>query len=98
MSATKALYMGGYTVSGSGADCKSAAFELGWFNSIPAHHMAVYPLHISRQSERYLGGQIPLHHHQICSPLYGPVAQLGEHLPCKQEVRGSSPLRSTINP
>ena len=28
---------------------------------------------------------------------YGPVAQLGEHLPCKQEVRGSSPLRSTRN-
>ena len=27
--------------------------------------------------------------------LYGPVAQLGEHLPCKQEVRGSSPFEPT---
>ena len=31
--------MGGYTVSGSGADCKSAVFGLGWFNSIPAHQI-----------------------------------------------------------
>lgn len=29
--------MGRYTVSGSGADCKSAAFGLGWFDSISAH-------------------------------------------------------------
>ena len=28
-------------------------------------------------------------------PLIGAVAQLGEHLLCKQRVRGSSPLRST---
>ena len=28
---------------------------------------------------------------------YGGVAQLGEHLPCKQGVRGSNPLTSTIN-
>ena len=28
--------------------------------------------------------------------LYGGVAQLGEHLPCKQGVRGSNPLISTI--
>ena len=27
---------------------------------------------------------------------YGGVAQLGEHLPCKQGVRGSTPLISTI--
>ena len=27
----------------------------------------------------------------------GGVAQLGEHLPCKQGVRGSNPLISTIN-
>ena len=27
---------------------------------------------------------------------YGGVAQLGEHLPCKQGVRGSNPLISTI--
>ena len=26
---------------------------------------------------------------------YGGVAQLGEHLPCKQGVRGSNPLIST---
>ena len=28
---------------------------------------------------------------------YGGVAQLGEHLPCKQGVRGSNPLISTFN-
>ena len=27
--------------------------------------------------------------------MYGGVAQLGEHLPCKQGVRGSNPLIST---
>lgn len=27
----------------------------------------------------------------------GPVAQLGEHLPCKQGVAGSTPARSTIH-
>ena len=27
----------------------------------------------------------------------GGVAQLGEHLPCKQGVRGSNPLTSTRN-
>ena len=31
--------MGGYIVSGSEADCKSAVFGLGWFNSIPAHQI-----------------------------------------------------------
>ena len=29
---------------------------------------------------------------------YGGVAQLGEHLPCKQGVRGSNPLISTKCP
>ena len=28
-------------------------------------------------------------------PLYGGVAQLGEHLPCKQGVMGSNPIIST---
>ncbi len=28
--------------------------------------------------------------------VFGPVAQLVEHLLCKQRVSGSSPLRSTI--
>ena len=27
---------------------------------------------------------------------YGGIAQLGERLPCKQEVSGSNPLTSTI--
>ena len=27
---------------------------------------------------------------------YGGIAQLGERLPCKQEVRGSTPLVSTM--
>ena len=27
---------------------------------------------------------------------YGGVAQLGEHLPCKQDVAGSIPVTSTI--
>ena len=30
--------------------------------------------------------------------LYGGVAQLGEHLPCKQGVSGSIPLISTNGP
>ena len=35
--------------------------------------------------------------HQYINKLrYGIVAQLGEHLPCKQGVRGSTPLSSTI--
>ena len=29
------------------------------------------------------------------SPWYGGVAQLGEHLPCKQGVMGSNPIIST---
>ena len=29
--------------------------------------------------------------------LYGELAQLGEHLPCTQGVKGSSPLFSTIH-
>ena len=29
--------------------------------------------------------------------LYGELAQLGEHLPCTQGVKGSNPLFSTIN-
>ena len=29
------------------------------------------------------------------SPWYGGVAQLGEHLPCKQGVMGSIPIIST---
>ena len=28
-------------------------------------------------------------------PFYGGVAQLGEHLPCKQGVMGSNPIIST---
>ena len=28
--------------------------------------------------------------------LYGGVAQLGEHLPCKQGVKGSNPFISTL--
>ena len=28
--------------------------------------------------------------------VYGELAQLGEHLPCTQGVKGSSPLFSTI--
>ncbi len=31
-------------------------------------------------------------------PGFGAVAQLGEHLLCKQGVRGSIPLRSTRRP
>ena len=30
-------------------------------------------------------------------PDHGGVAQLGEHLPCKQGVRGSNPLISTVS-
>ena len=33
---------------------------------------------------------------KVAQLLYGGVAQLGEHLPCKQGVSGSIPLVSTI--
>ena len=32
---------------------------------------------------------------QVAARLNGGIAQLGEHLPCKQGVRGSNPLSST---
>ena len=32
---------------------------------------------------------------QVAAGLYGGVAQLGEHLPCKQGVKGSNPFIST---
>ena len=32
---------------------------------------------------------------QVAARLYGGVAQLGEHLPCKQGVKGSNPSIST---
>ena len=44
------------------------------------------------------------YHHEVISPaeqislpkaIYGGVAQLGEHLPCKQGVMGSNPIIST---
>ena len=34
---------------------------------------------------------------QVAARSYGGVAQLGEHLPCKQGVRGSNPLISSRN-
>ena len=33
--------------------------------------------------------------HSSLNTLYGGVAQLGEHLPCKQGVKGSIPFIST---
>ena len=33
--------------------------------------------------------------HYSLTPRYGGVAQLGEHLPCKQGVMGSIPIIST---
>ena len=33
---------------------------------------------------------------EIYYNLYGGVAQLGEHLPCKQGVMGSNPIISTM--
>ena len=33
---------------------------------------------------------------QVGARFYGDIAQLGEHLPCKQGVRGSNPLISTV--
>ena len=32
---------------------------------------------------------------QVAAGLYGGIAQLGEHLPCKQGVKGSNPFVST---
>ena len=33
---------------------------------------------------------------QVAARLYGGIAQLGEHLPCKQGVKGSNPFISTV--
>ena len=33
---------------------------------------------------------------QVAARSYGGIAQLGEHLPCKQGVKGSNPFISTI--
>ena len=33
---------------------------------------------------------------QVAAGLYGGIAQLGEHLPCKQGVKGSNPFISTL--
>ena len=33
---------------------------------------------------------------QVAARLNGGVAQLGEHLPCKQGVKGSNPSISTL--
>ena len=32
---------------------------------------------------------------QVAAGLYGGIAQLGEHLPCKQGVKGSNPFISS---
>ena len=32
---------------------------------------------------------------QVAAGSYGGIAQLGEHLPCKQGVKGSNPFIST---
>ena len=32
---------------------------------------------------------------QVAAGLYGGIAQLGEHLPCKQGVKGSNPFITT---
>ena len=34
---------------------------------------------------------------QVSARFYGGVAQLGEHLPCKQGVKGSNPFISTAS-
>ena len=34
---------------------------------------------------------------QKCKSLDGGIAQLGEHLPCKQGVKGSNPFISTAD-
>ena len=36
---------------------------------------------------------LPIHFYLL--PQFGGVAQLGEHLPCKQGVMGSNPIIST---
>ena len=33
---------------------------------------------------------------QVVAALNGGIAQLGEHLPCKQGVKGSNPFISTL--
>lgn len=43
---------GSYTVSGSGADCKSVVFGLGWFDSITSHQRLVGFAHFERLYKR----------------------------------------------
>ncbi len=69
---------------------------LGVAGSIPVG----YPIRGVRLMVRTPGfhpgnrGSIPLRPTKI---IYGPIAQLGEHLPYKQGVTGSSPVGTTIN-
>ena len=49
-------------------------------------HVTLFNFQCPKALERYTGN---------CIELHGGVAQLGEHLPCKQGVKGSNPFIST---
>ena len=51
--------------------------------------------------QRFSDAAIPKMPPRVRSPrkgnaIFGPVAHLGEHPPCKRKVVGSTPIRSTI--
>ncbi len=66
------------------------------FESLRVHHFRREVAQLGRAlglgpRGRRFESCLPDHHH-----LYGALAQLGERLPCTQEVSGSIPLGSTI--
>lgn len=58
--------------------------------------------HQSLKRWRFSDAAIPKMPPRVRSPrkgnaIFGPVAHLGEHPPCKRKVVGSTPIRSTRN-
>ena len=83
---------GRHTICGISSAGRASALQAGGRQFEP-----VIPHHISRcysMVEWLSDTQLTVVRFHPPRP-YGPVAQLGEHLPCKQEVVGSTPIRST---
>lgn len=63
-------------------------------NERPLHNSVSYTMLLSLRSELEKQTEGDPEEAQLTSQ-YGGVAQLGEHLPCKQRVKGSNPFIST---
>ena len=72
--------------------CLKRSFYAGFFS--------LYKAHVEESEGAYIGTQLSERRVQrrvvIKRPVKGAVAQLGERLPCTQEVVGSIPSGSTI--